>query len=68
MSSEELHKLACDLGLEVSTTRASQTELVRFIQALRGEEPCFSTDKRYNCEEICDWRQNCRKPRTVWLH
>jgi hypothetical protein len=45
----------------------SQTELIRAIQALRGDEPCFSTDKRYDCRENCEWQENCRKLRAVWL-
>lgn len=45
----------------------SQTRLIRSVQVLRGGEPCFSTEKRYNCVENCEWSQNCRKLRAVWL-
>lgn len=67
MTLRELQQLACDFGLKEYATHTSQTELIRAIQALRGEEPCFSTDKRYDCTDVCEWRQNCRKLRAVWL-
>lgn len=67
MNLAELQRLANELGLNAHATQASQTELIRTIQALRGDEPCFSTDKRYDCTEICDWRYNCRKLRAIWL-
>lgn len=67
MTLAELQQLACDFGLKACAALTSQTELIRAIQALRGEEPCFSTDKLYNCTEVCEWRQNCRKLMAVWL-
>lgn len=67
MTLMELQQLARDLGVKEYATHTSQTELVRMIQALRGNEPCFSTDKRYDCTDVCEWRQNCRKLRAVWL-
>lgn len=67
MTLAELQQLASDFGLDACATQTSQTELIRTIQALRGDEPCFSTDKRYDCAEICDWRRNCRKLRAIWL-
>lgn len=67
MKPEELQQLACALGLGAYAAHASQTELIRTIQTIRGGEPCFSTDKRYDCAEDCEWRQNCRKLRAVWL-
>lgn len=67
MTLAELRQMACDLGLRECTAHKSQTELIRTVQSLRGDEPCFSTDKRYDCDEICEWRQNCRKLRAIWL-
>jgi len=61
-------QLACDLELKACATHTLQAELPRAFQALRGNEPCFSIGKRYDCAEICEWRQNCHKPGTVWLH
>lgn len=40
---------------------------IRAMQRRRGEEPCFSTDKRYNCIELCELRKECLKLRAVWL-
>lgn len=40
---------------------------VRAIQRQRGEEACFSTDKRYSCAEQCEWRKDCIKLRAIWL-
>lgn len=67
MTLKELQQLACNFGLKECATYTSQTELVRAVQALRGDEPCFSTDKRYDCKENCEWQENCRKLRAVWL-
>ena len=47
--------------------RYSSPQVIRMIQRQRGEEPCFSTDKRYGCEKQCEWRSNCLKLRAVWL-
>lgn len=40
---------------------------IRAMQRQRGEEPCFSTDKRYTCSEECELRKECLKLRAVWL-
>ncbi len=40
---------------------------IRAMQRQRGEEPCFSTDKRYSCSRLCDLRKECLKLRAVWL-
>ena len=47
--------------------RNSSPQVIRSIQRQRGEEPCFSTDKRYGCAEQCEWRNDCLKLRAVWL-
>ena len=44
-----------------------QPSEIRMIQKQRGWDPCFSTDKRYNCAEQCEWRKDCLKLRAVWL-
>lgn len=67
MTTAQLQQLASNFGIRTSATQGSQTELIRAIQTLRDDEPCFSTDKRYDCAEICEWRQDCRKLRAVWL-
>lgn len=67
MTAAQLQLLASAYGIKAPASPRSQTELVRSIQAFRGEEPCFSTDQRYDCAKMCEWRQNCRKLRAVWL-
>ncbi|OGT00748.1 MAG: hypothetical protein A3F73_06260 [Gallionellales bacterium RIFCSPLOWO2_12_FULL_59_22] len=67
MGPAKLQQLACELGLEECISRTSQTELVRTIQAARGDEPCFCTGKRYDCGETCEWCRDCRKQKAVWL-
>ncbi len=66
MKLKELQQLACDYGFKECATH-TRAELIRTIQVLRGEEPCFSTDKRFSCTDECEWRQSCRKLRAVWL-
>ena len=65
MALAELQQLACDLELKACATHTLQAELLRTIQALRGDGSCFSTDERYDCVEICEWRKNCHKPGTI---
>lgn len=55
------------VGFEEYSRHSSQASSIRAIQRQRGEEPCFSTDKRYNCAEQCEWRKDCTKLRAVWL-
>lgn len=68
MNIKALQVLAGDAGIGNSADYLSQKTLVRAIQKVRGEEPCFLTDKRYACKnEECEWRENCRKLVAVWL-
>jgi hypothetical protein len=63
----QLQQLARDSGIKECAPHASQTVLIRKIQKLRGDEPCFATDKSFDCAEICQWRRECRKLKAVWL-
>ena len=54
-------------GFDEYRSHSPQASAIRAIQRQRGEEPCFSTDKRYNCAEQCAWRKDCLKLRAVWL-
>ena len=67
MTIESLQRLASQNGLNQYGNNTSQKMLIRAIQKQRGEEPCFSTDKRYTCNEVCQWRGSCQKLRAVWL-
>ena len=63
----QLTNIANNLGIKSAPQHASEIQLIRSIQRLYDEEPCFATDKRHDCAEMCEWRQDCRKPKAVWL-
>jgi len=63
----QLQHQAGTLELKESPQQTSQTQLIRAIQRQRGGQPCFATDRRFDCAEICEWRRDCRKLMAVWL-
>lgn len=63
----QLMNIASTLGIQSYPQPTSEIELIRSIQLLYKEEPCFATDKRHDCAEMCEWRQDCRKLKAVWL-
>lgn len=63
----QLQQPASDSGPGDGAPHVSQTVLIRKIQTLRGDEPCFATSKNHDCAEICQWRRSCRKLKAVWL-
>lgn len=63
----ELQQLASGSGPRKGAQHVSQTLLIRKTQTLRGDAPCFATDKSVECAEICQWRRSCRKLKAVWL-
>jgi len=67
MNIESLQQLASQIGLDQHSTNTSQKVLIRAIQKQRGEEPCFSTDKRYTYQVVCEWCTSCQKLRAEWL-
>ncbi|MFH1493474.1 MAG: hypothetical protein ABIG70_01585 [Pseudomonadota bacterium] len=67
MTLMQLQQLACDAGLKEPLSHTPKTILIRKIQTLRGDEPCFDTDKSHDCAELCQWRRDCRKPKAAWL-
>ncbi len=54
-------------GFDEYGYRPLKASVIREIQIQCGEEPCYSTDKRYDCEQQCEWRRDCVKLRAVWL-
>lgn len=44
-----------------------QTPIIKALQRLLDEAPCFATDKRHDCAELCKWRRNCRGMKATWL-
>lgn len=67
MNMEALQQLVSRMGMHDYGSNSSQKVLIRAIQKQRGQEQCFLTDKRYICDEVCEWRENCQKLRAVWL-
>lgn len=68
MTVEQLQQLASSFGLKTSAPYTSKIQLVRNIQLLRGKDPCFSSEKRSGCKEMCEWSQECRKLRAHWMY
>jgi len=67
MTLESLLQLASEVGLPKYSGASSPKMLIRAIQMQRGGEPCYLSDKRYSCNEICEWSASCQKLRAVWL-
>ncbi|HUW51094.1 MAG TPA: hypothetical protein VMV75_08790 [Sulfuricella sp.] len=44
-----------------------QTQVIKALQLLLDEAPCFATEKRHDCAEPCKWRRNCRGMMATWL-
>lgn len=64
----QLQQLAGVLGINAYRSLTSQSRLIRVIQDLRGEEPCFATDKHSACAEVnCEWREDCRELAAMWF-
>jgi hypothetical protein len=64
---ETLQQLASKIGLHRFNDYPSQKMLIHAIQKHRGRDPCFLSDKRYTCNEACEWRASCQKLMAVWL-
>lgn len=67
MTVEQLQQLTSTFGLKTSSPHVSKTQLIRSIQLQRGSEPCFSSEKRYLCTKVCEWRQECRQLKAQWV-
>lgn len=66
MTATQLRQRIFDSGLETAIPTTSQTQLIRLIQLRSGREPCYLSDKRYSCTEMCEWSAECRKLRAKW--
>lgn len=67
MGIQELQLRAHSMDLKEQGNSISKAQIIRAFQKQRGEVPCFSTDKRYTCNDSCEWRSDCLKLRAVWL-
>lgn len=63
----QIQKIANTLGFNGGNFDKSRTQVIREIQMARDEDPCFGTDMRHDCAEMCEWRRECRKPVAAWL-
>jgi hypothetical protein len=67
MNIEPLQQLASQIGLHDFSAYSSHKMLIRAIQKHRSEDPCYLSDKRYGCQEVCEWSTSCQQLRAVWL-
>lgn len=56
-----------DTLLNTGEHLAPQTQVIRALQLLLEEVPCFATEKRHDCAEPCKWRRDCRGMVATWL-
>lgn len=63
----QLQQLMASPGFNDCAHGASQTQLIRETQIERGDEPCFATEMRHDCAQLCEWRRDCRKLMAAWL-
>ena len=67
MNITSLKDQAVSLGLDPRIVSGPTKTLIRNIQQAQGHEPCFMTDKWLDCEEICEYRRECRRLTAAWL-
>ena len=63
----QFHPMLDTQGFNAVKDAPSRTQTVRLRQMEQGHEPCFGTEKRFDCAEICEWRRDCHKRVAVWL-
>jgi hypothetical protein len=58
---------AAPLPLAIEVKSKSQVDLIRAIQAARGETPCYRSEARLLCRHTtCQWRADCRRLIAIW--
>lgn len=40
--------------------------IIRETQIALNTEPCFRSERRHDCAEMCEWRRDCRKLVAIW--
>lgn len=61
MDLQEIKRVAKEKG--VNNPADNKTDLIRQIQVAEGYSPCFSTEKRKDCDQMqCLWRGDCVVP------
>ena len=58
MNMQSIRERAKTMGIK--TARMSKLNLVREIQNMEGNFPCFGTDTEASCDQLmCMWREDC---------
>lgn len=66
MDTRELQEKASQLGIDFGWSTRT-TVLIRAIQQNQGDAPCFATELRHICQNLCcPWRADCLKPIAEW--
>ena len=60
MRLSEIEKKAKSLGIK-DTWRLSKKDLIKTIQRVEGNVPCFGSARNYCDQMICLWRVDCIK-------
>jgi hypothetical protein len=66
-SDVKLQQMANTFGLNGGNFDKPKARVSSEISKARDESPCFGTDKRHDCAEMCNWRRECRKSVAAWL-
>ena len=67
MTQQELISKARTFGLADHFIRLPKKELTRAMQKAQGQEPCFLSDSRYECDGSCGWSRECKKLTSEWM-
>lgn len=67
MTTKLLQQRMHDPSRQRGNVSLAQTQLIRLTQLRGGGDPCYLSDKRYNCTEKCEWSLECRKLRAKWV-
>ncbi len=58
MNLKDIQTIAQERGIKPGKIRKG--DLIRTIQREEGNQDCFESDKRYNCDQFgCLWRDDC---------
>ena len=67
MQRNNLAEIALNENISKLAVMGTEKSRIRAIQAARGEEPCFMSEKRLVCKiEDCEWRGECRRLIAAW--
>jgi len=66
MNQDELINKARTIGLADNLLHSSKKSLIRAMQKAQGQEPCFLSDARYECDSVCGWSGECKKLTSEW--